>query len=73
MTKTKRDTPMDVATVADLKAHVRGALLRPGDAGYNAARSLCDDMIGRQPALIARCMEPADIIAAVNFARTPMH
>ena len=40
MTTTKRDTPLDEAAVAELKAHFRGALLRPGDAGYDAARSI---------------------------------
>jgi len=55
------------------KAHARSALLRLGDVGYDAARSIWNGMIGRRPALIACCMEPVDIIVAVNFARTSMH
>ena len=69
MTTTKRDTPLDEAAVAELKAHFRGALLRPGDAGYDAARSIWNGMIDKRPSLIARCTGPADVAAAVNFAR----
>lgn len=69
MTTTKHDTPLDDAAVAELKTHVRGPLLRPGDADYDAARSIWNGMIDKRPGLIARCSGPADIIAAVNFAR----
>jgi FAD/FMN-containing dehydrogenase len=69
MTTTKQDTQLDEAAVAELKAHVRGALLRPGDAGYDAARSIWNGMIDKRPALIACCTGPADVIACVNFAR----
>ena len=52
-----------------LRAGLRGALLQPGDAGYDAARRVWNGMIDRQPALIARCAGAADVIAAVAFAR----
>jgi FAD/FMN-containing dehydrogenase len=64
------DTQLDDVAVADLKTRFRGALLRPGDAGYDAARSIWNGMINKRPALIARCTGTADVIAAVNFART---
>lgn len=48
---------------------LRGQLLRPGDEGYDAARTVWNAMIDRHPALIVRCAGPADVIAAVNFAR----
>jgi FAD/FMN-containing dehydrogenase len=69
-TATYLDTQLDDAAVAALKAQFRGALLRPGDAGYDAARSIWNGMIDKHPALIARCTGTADVIAAVNFART---
>ncbi len=69
MTTTKQDTTLDEAAVAELKAHFRSALLRPGDAGYDAARSIWNGMIDKRPGLIARCTGSADVIAAVNFAR----
>jgi FAD/FMN-containing dehydrogenase len=46
-----------------------GALLRPRDAGYDAARAVFNAMIDRSPALIARCVTAHDVVAAVNFAR----
>ncbi len=69
MTTTKQNTPLDEAAVAELKAQIRGALLRPGDAGYDAARSIWNGMIDKRPALIARCTGPDDVITCVNFAR----
>ena len=56
--------------MADFATGLRGPLLRPGDDGYDAARQVWNGMIDRRPALIARCAGPADVIAAVRFART---
>ena len=61
---------LDDATVEAFRASLRGELLRPGDADYDAARQVFNAMIDRRPALIARCAGSADVIAAVNFART---
>jgi FAD/FMN-containing dehydrogenase len=55
--------------VQGLRERLRGPLLRPGDAGYDAAREVWNAMIDRKPALIARCAGAADVIAAVSFAR----
>jgi FAD/FMN-containing dehydrogenase len=55
--------------VLELKGKLRGALLRPGDPGYDDARKVWNGMIDRRPALIARCAGPADVIQAVGFAR----
>ena len=52
-----------------LRGGLRGALLQPGDAGYDAARHVWNGSIDRKPALIARCTGAADVIAAVAFAR----
>jgi hypothetical protein len=60
---------LDEAAVQELKARVRGDLLRPGDDGYDAARRVWNGMIDRRPALIARCAGVADVVAAVRFAR----
>jgi hypothetical protein len=60
---------LDGAQVQDLRAHVRGELLRPWDGGYDEARTVWNGMISRMPALIARCTGAADVVAAVNFAR----
>src|SRR6187399_1310019 len=48
---------------------LRGRLIHPTDADYDAARAVYNGMIDKRPALIARCADVADIIACVNFAR----
>ena len=60
---------VDDAAVQDLKTRVRGELIRPGDAQYDEARKVYNGMIDKRPALIARCVDVADVISAVNFAR----
>jgi hypothetical protein len=63
------DTFLDAATVQDFAARLRGSLLRHGDDGYDEARKLFNGMIDHRPALIARCVGAADVIAAVQFVR----
>jgi FAD/FMN-containing dehydrogenase len=55
--------------IAQLAAALRGELIRPGDPGYDDARTIYNAMIDKRPALIARCVDVADVIAAVRFAR----
>src|SRR3954471_10084796 len=47
----------------------RPGILRPGEPGYDEARRVWNAMIDRRPALIARCSETADVVAAVGLAR----
>jgi hypothetical protein len=56
-------------SVEALQARLRGPLLHPGEAGYDDARKVFNGLIDRRPALIARCVGAADVIAAVTFAR----
>src|SRR5262249_43242767 len=70
ITTSGTDAVLDEATVQGFKTSVRGPLLRTGDAGYDEARTVWNGMIDRKPALIARCAGVADVIQAVNFART---
>jgi FAD/FMN-containing dehydrogenase len=58
----------DQAT-ATFERNLRGRLIRPVDSDYDSARSLYNGMIDKRPAMIARCVDAADVIAAVNFAR----
>ncbi len=53
----------------ELKAAIRGELLLPGDAGFDAARSIWNAMIDRHPAMILRCAGVADVRRGVAFAR----
>jgi FAD/FMN-containing dehydrogenase len=47
----------------------RGRLLAPGARGYEDARRVWNGAIDRRPALIAQCVDAADIMAAVGYAR----
>jgi FAD/FMN-containing dehydrogenase len=53
----------------ELRSQLRGQLILPGDALYDEARKLYNGMIDKRPGLIARCVDAADVIASVNFAR----
>ena len=57
------------SSVEKFKQTLRGEMLRPGDAGYDKARTVPNAMIDRRPAIIARCTGAADVIACVRFAR----
>jgi FAD/FMN-containing dehydrogenase len=52
-----------------LRSSFRGALLPPGEEGYEEARRVWNGAIDRHPALIARCAGADDVVEAVRFAR----
>ena len=56
-------------TFASFQQRLRGRLIQPTDADYDAARALYNGMIDKRPRLIARCADVADVITCVNFAR----
>ncbi len=70
VTTAGRDGALDESVIEEFSAGLRGDLLRPGDDGYDDARTIYNAMIDNRPALIARCAGVADVIHAVNFART---
>jgi FAD/FMN-containing dehydrogenase len=63
------DAILEASVAHDLAGNLRGQLLLRDDAGYDKARKVWNGMIDRRPALIARCAGPADVMAAVRFAR----
>jgi FAD/FMN-containing dehydrogenase len=56
-------------TIDKFAGALRGRLIQPDAPDYDAARSVYNAMIDRRPALIARCVDVADVIGAVTFAR----
>jgi hypothetical protein len=60
---------LDTAAIAGFKSNLRGELIQPTDATYEEARKVYNGMIDRHPGLIARCVDVADVMSAVNFAR----
>src|ERR687889_2257141 len=58
------------ATLDELEQGLRGQLIRPDDAGYDEARAIWNGAHDRRPALIVRCAGVADVMRAVEFARS---
>src|SRR3954468_4078949 len=71
MTATTNETRvLGDATVAELAAELRGNVICPGDPGYDDARALWNAAHDKHPALIVQCAGPADVAAALRFARS---
>jgi FAD/FMN-containing dehydrogenase len=67
--KTESGVLPDESTIAEFKQSLRGELIRRGDKNYDEARKVYNAMIDRWPGLIARCVDVADVVNAVNFGR----
>ena len=55
--------------IKTLQASLRGELILPDSPGYEDARKIYNAMIEKQPAIIAKCANVADVITAVHFGR----
>src|ERR1700686_545028 len=53
---------------SSLQRRFKGDLLRPGDGGYEDARTIWNGMVARAPSLIARCVDVSDVQNAVRAA-----
>jgi FAD/FMN-containing dehydrogenase len=53
---------------ASLRRRFEGDLLRPGESGYEEARSIWNSLATRMPGLIARCADVSDVQNAVRTA-----
>lgn len=62
-------TMVEQAQVQALRGSLRGQLITAQDGGYDESRKVYNGMIDRRPALIAQCVDVADVITAVNYAR----
>ena len=60
---------MNDQEISTLHQSLRGRLIGRNDADYDDARALYNGMIDKRPLLIARCVDVADVITAVNFGR----
>lgn len=58
------------ADVQDLRRGFGGKVFVPDDPGYDEARTIWNAAFDRRPAVIARCASPADVSAAITFARS---
>lgn len=69
ITKSGESKNVKEKQVEEFKANFKGPLLTSVDEEYDEVRKIWNGMIDKKPALIARCLGVADVIAAVNFAR----
>jgi FAD/FMN-containing dehydrogenase len=60
---------MSQANIEQLRSRFRGEILLPGDGAYESARKVYNAMIDKRPAVIVRCVDAADVIAAVHYGR----
>lgn len=59
----------DLGKMAALRTALRGEVIEPQDRAYDDARALYNGMIDKRPLALARCVDAADVIAAVTFGR----
>ena len=60
---------MSAGAIATFTQSLRGPVFGREHPEYDEARKLYNRMIDKQPLLIARCTDAADVVAAVNFGR----
>ena len=57
-------------SLREFRRSLAGAVLVPGEAGYESARRCFNALVDRRPAVIARCVAADDVATAFDFART---
>src|SRR3954471_18782276 len=62
--------PLGEATLAEFEQGLSGRLIRPDDDGYDEARAIWNGAHDKYPAMIVRCAGVADVMRAVEFARS---
>lgn len=68
----KQGEPVELkaADLESLAGVFHGRIILPGDPAYDQGRLVWNGMIDRYPAVILQPSQAADVVAAVNFART---
>ncbi|MGW1886994.1 FAD-binding oxidoreductase [Streptomyces sp. NPDC001970] len=60
---------MDGASLGALRDALRGPVIDPQDDAYDETRAIYNGMIDRRPSAFARCVDTADVMRTVTFAR----
>jgi hypothetical protein len=58
---------MQQENIAEFRTQLRGDLIEPSDTRYEEARKVYNAMISRNPRLIAKCADVADVMTALRF------
>ncbi|WP_254545033.1 FAD-binding oxidoreductase [Halomarina pelagica] len=70
MTTSRVQQPLPEEAVTELREEIRGDAILPGEERYDEARAVWNAMIDRSPAIVVRALGAADVMTAVDFART---
>lgn len=68
-TNTVKVADLDVSIIDAFSDKLMGEIIMHRDARYDEARKVYNGMIDKHPGMIAKCVDVADVIAAVNFGR----
>jgi len=61
---------LGAATLTEFEDGLTGSLVRAGDEAYDEARAIWNGAHDARPAVIARCVDVADVRHAISFARS---
>lgn len=64
-----QDVTKTKTLISGMRTAFKGQLIEPGAGDYDEARKVWNGLVDRRPALIARCTDVADVIAALSFGR----
>ncbi|HKJ41323.1 MAG TPA: FAD-binding oxidoreductase [Sunxiuqinia sp.] len=60
---------LDPTLIDEFVTGIRGGIVRQDDEIYDEARKVFNGMIDKHPGMFVKCVDVADVIAAVNFGR----
>ncbi len=67
--KTYSVKDIDSSKIEKFASQLRGKIIMPADALYDETRKVFNGMIDKHPGMFVMCLDVADVIASVNFAR----
>lgn len=59
----------EASAIEALRKQIRGTVTLPQDKNYDQARKVYNAMINKHPAIIIQCVDVADVMASVKFAK----
>ena len=60
---------LSTSIIDEFAAQIRGELILPQDSNYDDTRKVYNGMINKHPGMFVKCVDVADVIYSVNFAR----
>ena len=60
---------LETSIIEEFVASIRGKVTLPTDPNYGEERKVYNAMINKFPGMLVKCVDVADVIAAVNFGR----